>query len=224
LGGNAKQAEFVFALGENEFELFGTRVTAIACLNEDCRKVTLTVALHKAVRPTHGYDHLTEEELNWWRLLPESSAKPLPEYIPTALRVDYVEACRIRDLSPKASATLARRCLQGMIRDFGSVNEKTLFLQINKLEELVKEDKAPRGVSADSIEAIHAVRKIGNIGAHMESDINLIVDIDPDEAQILIELIESLFEEWYVSRHQREQRFKKIVDLDKQKSDARKSK
>ena len=34
-----------------------------------------------------------------------------------------------------------------------------------------------------------AVRKVGNIGAHMEKDINVIVDVDPDEAQHLIGLI-----------------------------------
>jgi hypothetical protein len=44
----------------------------------------------------------------------------------------------------------------------------------------------------------------------MEKDINLIVDVDPDEARLLIELTESLFEEWYVARHDREQRMQKI--------------
>ena len=53
--------------------------------------------------------------------MPESDAKPQPEFIPEAIRQDYREACRIRDLSPKASATLARRCLQGMIRDFCAI-------------------------------------------------------------------------------------------------------
>lgn len=37
------------------------------------------------------------------------------------------------------------------------------------------------------------VREIGNIGAHMEADINVIIDVDPDEAQILIDLVELLF-------------------------------
>ena len=49
-------------------------------------------------------------------------------------------------------------------------------------------------VMINSVDAIDAVRKIGNIGAHMERDINLIVDIDPNEAAILIGLIELLFQ------------------------------
>lgn len=49
---------------------------------------------------------------------PVSSAKQFPDYIPQAIKQDYEEACAIVYLSPKASATLSRRCLQGMIRDF----------------------------------------------------------------------------------------------------------
>jgi Domain of unknown function (DUF4145) len=49
-----------------------------------------------------------------WTLLPPSSAKPQPDCIPQPIRDDYYEACSIRDLSPKASATIIRRCLQGI--------------------------------------------------------------------------------------------------------------
>jgi hypothetical protein len=41
-------------------------------------------------------------------------------------------------------------------------------------------------------EAIDAVRKIGNIAAYLERDINIIVDVDPDKAQWLSGLIELL--------------------------------
>lgn len=52
---------------------------------------------------------------------PQSLFKHFPEYIPQTIRQDYEEACAIITLSPKASATLSRRCLQGMIRDFGKL-------------------------------------------------------------------------------------------------------
>ena len=58
---------------------------------------------------------------------PSSLAQKFPTYIPEAIRHDYEEACAIVDLSPKASATLSRRCLQGMIRDFWSIKENTLY-------------------------------------------------------------------------------------------------
>jgi len=142
--------------------------------------------------------------------LPQTSAKPQPDYIPQPIRDDYYEACAIRELSPKAAATLIRRCLQGMIRDFCKISKSRLVDEINTLRELVKEGKAPRGVEIDSVEAIDQVRKIGNIGAHMEADISVIVDVDPDEAQTLIELVEALFDEWYVAAHDRQARLNHI--------------
>ena len=65
-------------------------------------------------------------------------------------------------------------------------------------------------MDAKTWDAIDAVRKIGNIGAHMKKDINMIVDVEPEEARLLIELIETLFEDWYVARYEREQRMDKI--------------
>ncbi|MGT2429378.1 hypothetical protein ACU4HD_12705 [Cupriavidus basilensis] len=44
-------------------------------------------------------------------------------------------------------------------------------------------------------DSIEAVRKIGNIGARMEKDIDVIVDVEPEEAGLLIGLIESLIDD-----------------------------
>ena len=44
----------------------------------------------------------------------------------------------------------------------------------------------------------------------MEKDINLILDVEPDEAQALVNLIELLFEEWYVAKHVRAERLGKL--------------
>lgn len=72
--------------------------------------------------------------------------------------------------------------------------------------------------------AIDAVRKIGNIGAHMEKDIDLIVDVDPDEASQLINLIEILIKDWYITRYEREKRLESVVELGKQKDSDKKRK
>jgi hypothetical protein len=119
---------------------------------------------------------------------------------------DYDEACAIESLSPKASATLARRALQGILRDFYQVSERTLFKEIEAVEK--------RGnVEPALIEAIHSVREVGNIGAHMEGDVNTIVDIDPDEARILISLIELLIDETYIREHDRNERISQATAL-----------
>ena len=125
---------------------------------------------------------------------------------------DYKEACLIQSLSPKASATLARRCLQGIIRDFWKVNERNLFAEINAIQEKV----APQ-----TWEAINAVRSVGNIGAHMEKDINLIIDVEPNEAAALIKLIEILIKDWYIDKHEREKDLTSVIDIANQKANER---
>jgi len=151
------------------------------------------------------------------RIWPRGAAKPQPQYIPRALKEDYEEACQIQELSPKAAATLVRRCLQGMIRDFAGIAKATLFEEIAALRQAVDNGSAPAGVTHDSIDAIDAVRGIGNIGAHMEKDINVIVDVDPGEAEALIGLVEMLFDEWYIARHKRTERLKSIQAMADQK-------
>jgi hypothetical protein len=197
-----------------------TRVEAIKCLNDECQKLTLMISLFE--RQEQGHDWKVGERLRFWRLMPESSAKPQPDFIPEAIRQDYYEACWIAELSPKASATLARRCLQGVIRDFCKIQKDTLFLEIKALRELLKAGTAPRGVSPESVDAIDHLRQIGNIGAHMEKDVNVIIDIDPGEAITLLELIETLFEEWYVARDEREKRFARVASISADKKAAKK--
>ncbi len=104
-----------------------------------------------------------------------------------------------------------------MIRDFAKIARGTLNAEIDALLKAVEDRTAPPAVTHESVEAIDHVRKIGNIGAHMEKDIDLIVPIGPGEAQTLIELVELLFEEWYVERHQREQRLARVKTIREEK-------
>ncbi|MFZ2206290.1 MAG: DUF4145 domain-containing protein [Microgenomates group bacterium] len=195
----------------------GFNIHAISCPNPECRKLTLRATLTDALNNQATQWNWQPKNIHEnWQLLPESEAQVLPIYIPKPIRQDYYEACRIRDLSPKASATLARRCLQGMIRDFFGVSKSRLKDEIDAIE--------PK-VDVDVFAAINAVRSVGNIGAHMEKDIDLIVDVDPNEAQLLIELIEQLIEDWYVVRKAKQDRLSKITALAKlKKQDKEKAK
>ncbi len=200
---------FPFKVKETADGVIGLEARVICCANSECLKYQLDITVITAHYSEMNYDfHLHKPTaIKSFRILPESMAKPQPDCIPAPLKQDYFEACKIRDLSPKASATLARRCLQGMIRDFAKVKEASLYKEIEKLNELAKTGNAPKGVSEDSIDSLHHVRSLGNIGAHMEKDINVIIPVDPHEAQILIDLIEILFEEWYVAREKRWSKF-----------------
>jgi hypothetical protein len=175
-----------------------------------CKKYTLDIRLNNyELRDTSW---VATQKLQEWALIPASDAKVFPEYVSAAIRNDYSEACAIKKLSPKASATLSRRCLQGMIRDFWKVSKPRLIDEINALQ-----DK----VDPLTWQAIDAVRSVGNIGAHMEKDINVIIDVDPEEAAQLIGLIELLIKDWYITRHEREERLKAIAALANAKKTAK---
>lgn len=137
-----------------------------------------------------------------WDLIPENAHKVYPEYIPEQIRNDYKEAALIIDKSPKASATLLRRCLQGMIRDFWGIRKSRLIDEIDELN---------GKVTPSQWKAIDAIRKIGNIGAHMEKDVNLIIDIGISDAIKLKQLIELLIEKWYINKHEEETLYNDIV-------------
>lgn len=187
----------------------------IVCPNPDCKNFALEVKLGKADFSSGIW--CQEEPIKTWQLIPQSKAQSFPNYIPKAILDDYNETCLIKDLSPKASAALARRCLQGIIRDFwkGKVTPGRLANEIKQIKDKVEEL---------TWQAIDAVRSVGNIGAHMEEDVNLIVDIEPNEAELLINLIETLLKDWYIARHEKESRLKALVELSKDKESARKPK
>lgn len=137
-------------------------------------------------------------------IYPIANFKSFPSYVPKFIIEDYQEAYSILNLSPKASATLSRRCLQGMIRDFWGISKSRLIDEINSLKDLIP---------ASQWKAIDSLRSLGNIGAHMEKDVNTILDIDPNEAEQLIKLIELLIDKWYIARHDEEELFNNIISI-----------
>ena len=171
-------------------------IYSILCSNQSCKKITVV-----------GYFCEQKKQVD---MLPYSVYKQFPDYIPEQIRRDYIEASMIIDNSPKAAATLLRRCLQGMIHDFWGIHEKNLNAEITDLKSKV---------SSTQWKAIDGVRKIGNIGAHMEHDVNLIIEVDAYEAKKLIQLIELLIEKWYITRHDEETLYLEITEIadDKQK-------
>jgi hypothetical protein len=186
----------------------------IVCPNRQCRQYTLALELHSGqiIRGQGLALSYPPVRLKRWALVPESAAKGFPGYVPKQILQDYGEACRIVNLSPKAAATLARRCLQGMIRDFWKIRKRNLKLEIDAL----------RGRLDPMLwKAVDAVRSIGNIGAHMEKSVDVIIEVDPDEADQLLRLIELLIREWYIRRHERELAVNSVVKTAELKKQAK---
>ncbi len=210
---NYSEKTHFFQNGNKDGQL-GLVTYVIVCPNPTCKEYEIGCLLYKASRNrvSGAFEIYEPQLLLRLPIKPTSFAKVFPDYIPVQIRNDYTEACKIRDLSPKASATLSRRCMQGMIRDFWKIQKANLKLEIDELNSKVD----PLTWSA-----IDSVRQIGNIGAHMERDIDLIIDIDPNEADLLIGLIENLIKDWYITRTQREQQLLELKKLAEDKKDAK---
>ena len=188
----------------------GFRLCSIACLNPKCKELSLEIDLAKTVdsHEQFGVKSFTNT-IKSWSLMPDSRAKPQPDYIPQNIREGYNEACKIADLSPRASAVLARRCLEAMIKDFCKIkSSKNLAKMIKEVEE--KANTIP-GITEELIEAIDRIRTRGNIAAHIQQPTNELTDsISKEDAYLLIELLEMLFQEWYIASHKRKERLSKI--------------
>jgi hypothetical protein len=149
-----------------------------------------------------------------YNIIPKSRAKQYPEYIPESIRRDYEEACNISDLSPRASVTLLRRCIQGMIRDFWDIKKNRL---VDEIDELSNHPK----ITPEKRDALQALREIGNIGAHPEKD-DIDINISADEANEMIVLVDFFMNDWYICRHNEEENAKTIKEISSKKKMQRK--
>ena len=123
-----------------------------------------------------------------------TSRQPVPAEVPEEFAADYKEACLVLADSPKASAALSRRGLQHILQEkSGAQTQNNLAKTI---EEVIDDPKTPRDV-ADSLDM---VRNIGNFSAHPNKSTNTgeIVPVEPVEAEWCLDVIEMLFELYFV--------------------------
>ncbi len=176
-------------------------LTLTVCPNRNCRQLHAVLDMYEMKKDERGTLTPGAAPIKRWQLIPSTTARQLPEFVPEAVRKEYEQATGVKEISPDAAATLARRCLQAMVRDFWDVREK--FLN----EEL---EAARAKIDPDTWDAIETVRQTGLIGKHMEKAINLVLDSEPEEPDILLGLIEYLIDEWYIARRQRQERLSKL--------------
>lgn len=132
------------------------------------------------------------------------SVKVYPE-VPDKYADHFRKAQLIIDLSPEASAALSRRILQNIIREEFNIRKRNLSFEI---EEFVKLQEIPSYLA----KSVDAIRNIGNFAAHPTKDINTgeIVDVEPGEAEWLIEVLDALFDFTFVQPKLLKDRKKKL--------------
>lgn len=114
----------------------------------------------------------------------------LPECVDGKIRDEFAEAARVLPVSPKASAALARRCLELMLTR-QNYNQSKL---VKKIE--AAEPELPGYLR----ETMDAVRRLGNVSAHPQEnrETGEITEVEPHEAQLLLTILEELADHYYV--------------------------
>jgi len=137
-----------------------------------------------------------------------------PAIVPDKFKSDYIEACRVLEISPKASAALSRRCIQNLIHNKLNVKKGDLRREI---EEVISSGVLP-GLVSDQLDA---VRVVGNFAAHPIKSTNSgeILDVELAEAEWNLDTVESMFDALFVQperlKDQKEALNRKLADAGK---------
>ena len=147
---------------------------------------------------SQGQELLTKREL----IRPKGSSRPpVPKETPKDLANDYTEACLVLPDSPKASSALSRRALQHLLRLSAGVKKGDLA---NEIQQVLDSNQLPSYLG----ESIDAIRNIGNFAAHplKSTSTGEIVEVEPGEAEWNLEVLEMLFDFYYVQPEKTKQR------------------
>lgn len=125
-----------------------------------------------------------------------ASRGPVAREVPGHIKKDYLEACQVLPLSPKASAALSRRCLQTMLREHG-YRDRDLAKEIDLL---LNEADTTKAIPITLRTTVDSIRNFGNFSAHPITDQTTlqIIDVEPHEAEWCLEVIEEMFQHFYV--------------------------
>lgn len=140
--------------------------------------------------------------------------KRAPVDVPKPIAEDYNEACEVLADSAKASAALSRRCLQTILREHARVKAQDLSKEI---DEVLASKQLPTYLAND----IDAIRHYGNFAAHpiKSTSSGEIVPVEPGEAEWQLDLIERLFDFYFVgpaeSKRKRDALNAKLADAKK---------
>ena len=117
--------------------------------------------------------------------------------VPGELMQDYREACDVLVISPKASAAMSRRVLQLVLNGQGYPG-RNLAAQIDNL---LKETDPTKVLPSNIKSSVDAIRNFGNFSAHPINDATTlqVIDVEPHEAEWCLEIVERLFDHFYVA-------------------------
>lgn len=154
----------------------------------ECSELIVALRRGRYQRGASGYESLAEVQLTEI-LYPKHVTRVVEDEVPSSYKIDYLEACSVLSASPKASAALSRRILQNVLREELGIKHPSLAQEI---DDFIQRPDTPSYLA----DAVDAVRNVGNFAAHPLKDTNTgeILEVDPGEAEWLLDVNESLFD------------------------------
>jgi len=137
-------------------------------------------------------------------IFPKNRIK-VPSEVPEIYSKDFIEASLILEDSPKGSAALSRRILQNILHNEFNIQNRNLSLEIDAFMKLPN-------IPAHLADAVDAVRNIGNFAAHplKSTSTGEVAEVEPGEAEWLIEVLNDLFYFTFVQPKRLEKRRKQL--------------
>jgi len=160
------------------------------CRCPSCNKLICYLDAEVNVKTQSGIKTVVKRHL----VKPKGIARsPIPKEVPNKYGNDYKEACLVLPDSPKASAALSRRCLQKIIREVIGIKPSNLS---HEIQQVIDSGNLPSYLS----KSIDAIRKVGIFAAHpiKSEKAREIIDVEPGEAEWSLDVIEGLFDFYFV--------------------------
>ena len=177
------------ALGRDGYQTWGVGHTVCPA----CHQIVITVGnlLHAVGRD--GESTIRPNPPTFKFVHPKAiSRSPIPPEVTSEFATDYSEACLVLPDSEKASAALSRRCLQHLLREKAGIKPGNLA---NEIQQVLDSKQLPSHLADD----LDAIRNIGNFATHPQStNTGEIVEVEPHEAEWLLNLVEQLFDFYLV--------------------------
>jgi hypothetical protein len=131
------------------------------------------------------------------RVFPSGASRgPISPHVPRDIAIDYVEACNVLPISPKASAALSRRCLQQILHRNGYKGRDLA----KEIDLLLNEPDPKKAISTTLRTTVDGIRNFGNFSAHPITELTSlqIIDVEDHEAEWCLEILEEAFQHFYV--------------------------
>lgn len=166
------------------------------CFCTECKEIIVMLQYgHEYIYSIHG-SYLNKIDKTIMIHPKFQKAKRAHEYVPKIYADLFLEASQVNNISPRASATLSRYLLQMLLHEEYEIKKRNLEDEINELEK--------KDVPSTLIKLLQIMRKVANFGAHPKKSTNSneILAVEQGESDIMLELINELFDHMFVKPKQ----------------------